>query len=244
MFYYKTVLSILICTLFFSGSSWANNLSQEDLLESFKSAYSDRKFEKIIALYRWEGVDNSMRMMVEDHIRTIFLNEPGIKFTIEKLDKTEKTEYELDGFRYSPNVKLLGYITITHDDKNPNKSTSVPFGIHGKEYYLSNMTKTKLKGNYIMQKQLGVSVIGMPEGNTPIVFTGEILYKINGKPETRALEGKNNISLTFRADTVEKCVVSRKQGKGELELIVSEDGKPVFKSSTTSFMDIVYKKED
>lgn len=234
----------LICSValyILTGTAFANNASPEQLLESFKQAHEHKSFDEFHDLYLWTKIDNSMKEMMEGHIRDFFINKNAVGFSIEPLEENHKTEHVVNGFRYSPNVDLKGYIKITHDHATPPDTTQIPFGAYNNKYYLSNMIKEKLEGDYVQQKQLSVSIIGQPE-EEPILFSGTIIYFENGKQEFKNIEGKNNISHSFRADFIQKCSITRNQGRGALQLLIYEDGKQIFESDRSEENEIVYTK--
>lgn len=230
----RALIAITIFYLLSINTAYAQHTTEESLLKAFEQAYKAHDKEQLLALYQWQGLDESMKTMVVDTIEQIYLKEPAVDFTFEALDKSKKTTFELNGYRYSPNVILQGYITVIHSQSESSRSTAIPFGTFNKQYFLSAMKRENLEGKSTTQHSMSVSIIGYSNASTPIEFGGYITYSVNGTPTKKDLAGKNNISYSFWADIIEDCNVFMAAGSGELDVRVYDNDEKIFEQKTQS----------
>ncbi len=93
------------------------------------------------------------------------------------------------------------------------------------------------------EKSLNVVVKGTISPQ-PVVFTGSFVYVKEGKEIKKELNGKGNQSEAFRGDYIKSCTVQKTSEKGEMQLVIMEDGQKIYQSPRTSTNGpIVYVKK-
>lgn len=230
----RPLFAVIVLFFLSSHSAFAQHTSKDSLLKAFQQAYAAQDKDKFMVLYYWEGLDKSMQEMVEDTIDQIYLKEPAVDVVFEPLDTGKKSNFELNSYRYSPNVELQGYITVIHSQSESSRSTAIPFGSQNSQFFLSAMKREKLEGKSATQHQMSVSIMGHSNTDTPIQFGGEITFSVNGTLTKKDLSGKNNISHSFWADNIEDCTVFIAAGRGELEVRIYDNDEKIFEQKTPS----------
>jgi hypothetical protein len=93
------------------------------------------------------------------------------------------------------------------------------------------------------EKSLNVAVMGLTSP-VPVIFTGSYVYVKGGKEIKEDISGKGNRSEAFWGDYIKSCTVTRISDKGWIRLVISEDGKQIFRSEKVSTnAPIVYEKK-
>ena len=114
MRYLQVVLSIAISAVF-SQPLYSQTISAptsaEQLLKQFNEAVKAKDKEAVMRLVNWQNVTNEMKVQQQGFFDPIFQMEVK-DIRLSSLPTDFKSEHELNGVRYHPNVVIIGYINV------------------------------------------------------------------------------------------------------------------------------------
>lgn len=211
--------------------------SAQQLLASVETAFKTKDKAALTALVNWQGVSESMRSMHADGLAAMVTREiKSVKLL--PLPAEFKSEFELNGVRYHPNVAIAGIIEVQH--AQAGNATQIPYGKNGNAFYLAGTVEERFAAPAKKEKAINVMVMGTTAPD-PVVFEGYCLYLKGGKEMREEISGKGNRSKGFWGDHVTHCEVRKKSGSGWISLVISEDQQPVFNSpQETTDKPIIY----
>lgn len=212
----------------------------EDLLKRFEAALKATDKRAIMELFDWQGVsDDNMKEMLE--LIGMMLSKEAKNVRLAPLPADFQGEAERDGVRYRPNVKVVGVIEVQY----AQESMQLPYGKKNNAFYLSNTVEEKVSPPpAVKEKLLNVSIQGTISPK-PVAFEGSYVYLKGGKQIKEDIvdtRGTGNVSLAFWGDRIQSCRVRKISSGGKIRLVITEDGKEVFKSEwETTDKPIVYE---
>jgi hypothetical protein len=231
---------ITVLPIFYVHAQFASATADE-LLNRFEAALRAKNTNAIMALFDWQGVSEDMKASQQQIIGMMFSQEvKSVKLSPLPMDF--KTEFERNGIRYRPNVTVVGLIDIQYAQKG--SLGRKPYGKKNNAFYLANTIQERISHPATMEKSLNISIQGTVSPK-PISFEGFYVYLKGGKEIKEKIIDtlhKGNLSQTFWGDRIKSCIVWKTSAGGEISLVITEDGKEVFKSEwETRNKPIVYE---
>jgi hypothetical protein len=224
------VLAGLIAALpeFFAQAQDAPSTAGE-LLKRFETAFQAKNIDAMMELFNWQGVSEDMKAMQKKIIGTEFSYQVK-SVTLSPLPADFTLEFERNGIRYLPNVAVAGVIDIQYVQKG--NSLRMPYGKMNNAFYLAGTTQERISQPETIEKSLNISVHGTLSPD-PAAFEGFFVYLKGGKEIKEDIKDewrKGNLSHAFWGDRIKSCKVWKTSTGGKIRLVITEDGKDVFKS--------------
>jgi hypothetical protein len=113
---------------------------------------------------------------------------------------------EVNGYRYYPNVQVVGLVNLKLTEKG--NATSFPYGKVGNKFYITGTIAEKMPGATANSKSLSVMVMG-DASPTAAEIKGSMTYVNNGKEITDDLNGRGNLSKSFWGDYIKTVSVHK-----------------------------------
>ncbi|WP_136524542.1 hypothetical protein [Geomonas ferrireducens] len=215
--------------------------SAEHLLRRFEAALKAKDSQAIIELYNWQGVSAKMRAIGEKSIRA-FCSEEAKSVELRPLPAGFQVGFEQDGIRYRPNVTIVGVIYVQY--VKAGNSLQIPYGKKKNAFYLPGITEKRFSPVPAVKEKMLIVGVGGTTSPAP-AFEGSYIYLKGGKEIKEAIRDEfhiGNLSKSFWGDRIKSCTVRKTSPGGEIQLIIREDGKEIFKSEwETTTKPIVYK---
>jgi hypothetical protein len=213
----------------------------DELLKRFETGLKEKNTKSIMALFDWKGVSEDMKVSQQQIISMISSQEvKSVKLS--PLPADFKTEYERNGIRYRPNVTVVGVIDIQYAQEG--NLGRMPYGKKNNAFYLANVIQQRISQPATLEKSLNISIQGTVSPK-PVAFEGFCVYLKGGKEIKEDIVDewhKGNLSHVFWGDRIKSCKVWKTSAGGEIRLVITEDGKEVFKSEwETTNKPIEYK---
>jgi hypothetical protein len=247
MRYLQVVLSVAI-SIVLSQPLYSQTISAptsaEQLLKQFTKAVKAKDKEAVFGLFNWQNVTNEMKLQLQGFYDPIFQMEvKDIQLT--SLPADFKSDCEINGVRYHPNVVVIGYINVKLvRGKNYSQESLIPYGKKNNAFYLAGTIEEGVSKSTGKEKSLNVSVMGLTAPK-PVSFTGTFVYMKGGKEIKGDISGdQGNLSRAFWGDFIKSCKVQKISDFGSIQLTISENGKKVFESEEVKTNDpIIYEKK-
>ena len=215
--------------------------SASQLLQEIEAALRAKDKDALLSLANWQGVSADMKSfqvgmfadMVTNAVKSVKLLPLPADF---------QPTNEVSGLRYTPSVSIVGLVDVQFTAEG--NSMQIPYGKKGSAFCLAGTTEEKLSTPVKKAKSLGIMVVGdaSPDAGT---FSVSYVYVNGGKDIVREFSGKGNGSEAFWGDYIKSCTVRKTSDTaGSIRLVISEDGRQVYKSKEVATKDpIVYQRK-
>jgi hypothetical protein len=234
-------LALLIASLGFQTAFGKDApASAEQLRSEIETAVKSQNTNTIVALVNWQGVATQMKSDAVGQIAEMVQpNIVGVKLL--PLPADYQPTNEMDGVRYFPNVHVLGLINF--ESKEKRNDSQIPYGESPGGFYIAGVVQETFDPHATKSKSLGVAIMCFPD-KEPEIINCSYKYVANGKEKADGFPCTNGLSRGFWGDYIKSCKVRRLSGSGSFQLLINENGKPVFDSDMVETNDvIVYEKK-
>lgn len=250
---FKKILFSLVLLLAFTfvsqiSPAFADSQIKDQFLQNIRAAVENKDEHAFWNLFNLEGVVADMKAVIEKHVWKSLKSAELLDVSYEPLPEDFRAEYVVDGIRYHPNLKVLGWVKFKYKrtkqkTKQGDSTTSVLYGQKGNRLLFVGTVKEKLAGDFPPSKQIQVIIIGA--GHPPVTFEGTMIYLQGEKPVRDKLKdlGSGNLTRIVRGEAITFLEVRRTSPQGTLKVIIMEDEDTIFE---TEFLDtdqpIVFRK--
>ncbi|MGI9535335.1 MAG: hypothetical protein ACR2NW_10335 [Thermodesulfobacteriota bacterium] len=238
----STIVSVIVLFILISqttGLAQAPSTPKE-LMNKLVQAINDQNREELVSLFNWDGVEEQMKSIPEIVINSLM---DGKVKSAELLPLPEdfKKGFLRNGIKYSPNIKLLGIIKISYENRGNEilGDSKIAYGQKNGKYYLPNTITKKTGYEGPADKTININVIGISVPD-PVLFDGMCLYTVSGEEMKKIIKGEGNISEAFWGQEVKSCKIRRLSDSGSLKLIISVGSETVFESEMKETPEITY----
>ena len=247
---YKSLILFSLLGIFLSSTVFGNSKMEEQFLKVVRTAVDSKEEKQFWTLFNLEGVEEDIKAVIKKFVWKKLKTAKNLKLAFEPLPKDFKSEYVLDGIKYQPNLKPLGFVKFTYkrDKSSTDSGTSIPYGQRGNRYLFIGTVKQKLAGEFPPSKQIQVIIIGM--GHPAVEFAGTMTYLQGNKPITEKIKdlGSGNLTRIVRGEAITHLEVRRRtfssrthpersggevhrtSPNGTLKVIIMEDEETIFET--------------
>jgi hypothetical protein len=242
----KRLLATIVAasTIFISSNAFANPpTSAEQLRSEFEVALKAKNTNAVLSLFNWEGVppeNKNLAASVVEYTVSGGLQDGDI-VKLSPLSDDDMVEYASRGFRYFPNVSIIGTIEINQQSRVPNGVTSLNYGKKGNAFYFPGYLKEPAPASF---KAFNISIMGNFTEATPFSFIGSCIYAISEKTLKKQIHGTNNLSLNLFGKQIKSCSVNRTSGNGWMHIVISENDTNIFDSGIVETNSISFEPKN
>jgi len=227
---------IFLILFFFSHLTFVTGIyaneaptTKEQLLEEFEKALVGKSEGAISTLFFWRDVKEKLKSSTLEMMMELS-QEKMLNFNFKPLPSDFQSEYIFRGIRSRPNIPILGFIEVKHVPRNSSDGTSLPYGKDGSFYYLTSTVQEKVADANVNSVSLNVVILGNATYPNDDDFAGHCIYLQGDQEIKKEFEGNGNQSYAFWGNKIKSCEVRKTSGKSPIGLLVSENGKDIFKS--------------
>ncbi|MDB6123476.1 MAG: hypothetical protein JWQ71_2469 [Pedosphaera sp.] len=247
MHHLTKILSLLIILGGFS-SAFAKSTpnSALELVNKVSDAVKAKDTNAYMALINWDGVSDKYKTMTGKIVADCLMQEFR-SIELAPLPVSFPLTNEMNGVRYTPNLKVLGLVAIkfrqTNTTHNSVSEMKLPYGQKDGGFYLSGVITERFAPPLTNARPLNIVVegSGSPDAGE---FTGSYVFLQNGREVKGELSSKGNVSKSFWGDYIKSCTVQKISGSDAIKLVISEDAREVFSSPMVESKDpIIYQRK-
>jgi hypothetical protein len=239
--------SLMVLTSLSSAFAKDAPASALELVNKVSDAVKAKDTNAYMALINWDGVSDKYKTMT-GKIMSDCLMQEFRSIELAPLPAIFPLTNEMNGTRYTPNLKPLGLVAIrfrqTNTTHNSVSEMRLPYGQKdGGGFYLAGVIAERFAPPMTNARPLNIVVEG---SSTPDAgeFTGAYVVLQNGHEVKGELNGKGNISKSFWGDHIKSCTVQKVSGDDAIKLVISEDAREVFSSPMVKTRDpIIYQRK-
>jgi len=203
--------------------------SAEQLRSELESAIKAKDTNAIATLFNLQGVSTDMKSQVF-MMATAMVYDGVASVKLSPLPADIELTNQLNGVRYSPNVRVIGVIDIV--GIKTGNGTQLPYGELAGKFYLPGTIKETIDTKAPKEKGLHIWISSTSGNQAGIIFNGSYVYLKAGKEITKTVIFTNQMSSAFYGDSIKSCQFKSSSSEGSAHLWITEDGINVFDSGT------------
>lgn len=201
----------------------------DELAAALHDAAGAGDVEAVLALAKWEGVEDPLRASLERSLRSVAEREVA-SVTVEDLPTDYRARRVRSGVEYRPNLEVLGLLRVRFADDGATAEMSLPYGRDAEGLRIPGTVQSEVVASGESNDvSISIAVLGGGSGG-PVGFSGSCTVMRIGEEVEESFSGAGNLTTAVWGTAVRRCEVRRTTAEGWLEMRISVGGDPIFES--------------